>query len=47
MADNLNYPLNTFTVGFRGDGNFNELPYAQLTADFLESNHHTEVMDKE
>jgi len=47
MAENLDYPLNTFTVGFRGDGNFNELPDAQLTAEFLRSNHHAEFIGKE
>lgn len=47
MSDSLDYPLNTFTVGFRGDGNFNELPDAQATADFLGSNHHAEFIDKE
>ncbi|CAH0999526.1 Asparagine synthetase [glutamine-hydrolyzing] 1 [Neolewinella maritima] len=47
MAEKLDYPLHTFTVGFRGDGNFNELPDAQRTAEFLGSRHHAEFISKE
>ncbi|XZE54981.1 asparagine synthase (glutamine-hydrolyzing) [Planctomycetaceae bacterium SH139] len=41
MAEMLDEPVNTFSVGFGGDGLADELPYAQQVADRFGCHHHT------
>jgi asparagine synthase (glutamine-hydrolysing) len=40
-------PVNTFTLGFEGKGDFNETEYAQETARLINSNHHEVLINKE
>ncbi len=40
ISENISYPLKTFTIGFEGKGDFNELQDARETANLLESDHH-------
>ncbi len=39
-------PVNTFTLGFEGKGDFNETEYAKETAQFINSNHHQVLINK-
>jgi asparagine synthase (glutamine-hydrolysing) len=41
MAQQLNDPVNTFSVGFDGAGSNDELPYAHLVAQHFGCKHHT------
>lgn len=41
MAEQLSSPVNTFSVGFDGEGIQDELPYAQQVADAFGCAHHT------
>ncbi|QEG38972.1 asparagine synthase (glutamine-hydrolyzing) [Roseimaritima ulvae] len=41
MADELDTPVNTFSVGFAGSEGQDELPYAQIVADRFGCQHHT------
>lgn len=41
MAQELSTPVNTFSVGFGGEGEPDELPYAQAVADHFGCRHHT------
>ncbi|HEX7366913.1 MAG TPA: asparagine synthase (glutamine-hydrolyzing) [Pelobium sp.] len=47
MSQNLNYPIKTFTVGFTGKGNFNELEDAQTTATLLGSDHTSDFLSQD
>ena len=47
MAKNSSEKINTFTVGFEGKGNFNELDDARKTANFIGSTHHETFMDRQ
>lgn len=47
MASKTQYKINTFTVGFRGEGRYNELKDAADTASFIGSDHHEIYMEKE
>ncbi len=47
MSQNLNYPIKTFTVGFMGKGNFNELEDAQTTANLLGSDHTADFLTQD
>lgn len=47
MTKYLSYPVKTFTVGFKGDGNFNELRDAEITSDLLGSTHFSEFLTQE
>lgn len=46
MANKTSQKINTFTVGFEGKGNFNELDDARETAKFIGSTHHETFMDR-
>lgn len=39
-------PVNTFTLGFEGKGDFNETEYAKETARLINSEHHQVLIDK-
>lgn len=41
MAEQLTDPVNTFSVGFAGGNEADELPYAKLVADRFKCQHHT------
>jgi len=41
MVQELSTPVNTFSVGFGGEGEPDELPYAQAVADHFGCQHHT------
>jgi len=41
MKELVDGPVSTFSIGFRGPGLFDELPYAEETARRLGTNHHT------
>ena len=41
MADELNEPVKTFSVGFAGSDGSDELPYAKIVADRFGCDHHT------
>ncbi|MBK0381648.1 asparagine synthase (glutamine-hydrolyzing) [Pedobacter sp. SD-b] len=47
MSQNLGYPIKTFTVGFTGKGNFNELEDAQTTATLLGSDHTADFLGQD
>jgi asparagine synthase (glutamine-hydrolysing) len=47
MSRHCPYPIHTFTVGFEGKGNFNELNDARQTASLIESQHHEIFMERE
>ena len=47
MSRYCNYPVQTFTVGFHGNGNFNEVSDARQTASLIKSEHHDIFMDRE
>jgi asparagine synthase (glutamine-hydrolysing) len=47
MSKHCDYPLKTFTVGFHGKGNYNELDDARETAQLLQAEHHDVFMDRE
>lgn len=47
MSQHLSYPIKTFTVGFTGKGNFNELEDAQTTAALLGSDHTSDFLSQE
>lgn len=47
MADSCTYPLQTFTVGFEGKGNYNELDDARATASLIKSEHHEVFMARD
>jgi len=46
MSQNTISPIQTFTVGFKGKGNFNELDDARNTAEFIGSKHTDIFMDR-
>lgn len=46
MRDAAGYRIKTFTVGFEGDGDFNELDDARATARFLGSDHHERTISQ-
>jgi len=45
MSDESRTPINTYTVGFPGKGDFNELKDARETARILQSEHHEVTID--
>ena len=47
MAENYSNPIKTFTVGFEGKGDFNELYDARDTAKYIQSDHYDIIMSKE
>ncbi|RIJ42059.1 asparagine synthase (glutamine-hydrolyzing) [Pontibacter oryzae] len=47
MSELCTYPLQTFTVGFKGKGNYNELDDAFATASLIQSEHHEVYMARE
>jgi asparagine synthase (glutamine-hydrolysing) len=47
MARHVDRPIHTFTVGFHGQGDFNELADAKETATLLKSEHYDVQIDKE
>lgn len=47
MAKHNSHPIQTFTVGFKGKGNFNELDDARDTAKFIGAEHRDIFMDRE
>ncbi|NKI32047.1 asparagine synthase (glutamine-hydrolyzing) [Croceivirga thetidis] len=47
MAKHSNQQIKTFTVGFRGKGNFNEMDDARITAEFINSDHYDVFMNIE
>ena len=47
MSKYVNYPINTFTVGFKGEGNYNELEDAKITADLIGSDHSAEFISQD
>lgn len=47
MSQHTNYKIKTFTVGFSGQGNYNELEDASITAEFIGSEHHAEYIDQQ
>lgn len=47
MTKNSTQPVNTFTVGFNGKGDFNELADAKETASLLNSQHHEIIVEKD
>lgn len=46
MAKNNNQPIHTFTIGFRGEGDFNELADAKESAMLLNSIHHELLIEE-
>ena len=40
MAELMDRPVETFSIGFIGEERYNEFPYAQLVADRFRTNHH-------
>ena len=46
MSKKSSQKINTFTVGFEGKGDFNELDDARDTANFIGSTHHETLMDR-
>ena len=46
MAELLDYPVNTFTIGFR-EANFSELEYAETVATRFSTRHHQEILTPE
>lgn len=46
MAKNNDKPIHTFTIGFQGKGDFNELADAKETAILLESKHHELLIEE-
>ncbi len=46
MAQFMDRPVDTYTVGFRDHTHLNELDYAQLVADRFRTNHHTVLIDE-
>ncbi len=47
MSQFTSNPVNTFTLGFEGKGDFNETEYAQETARLINSEHHQVLINKE
>ncbi|RZK77235.1 MAG: asparagine synthase (glutamine-hydrolyzing) [Pedobacter sp.] len=47
MSENISTPIQTFTVGFQGKGNFNELDDARNTSEFIGSKHNEIFMDQQ
>jgi asparagine synthase (glutamine-hydrolysing) len=47
MSRNVDRPINTFTVGFHGEGDFNELADAKETSDLLKSTHYDVQIGKD
>jgi asparagine synthase (glutamine-hydrolysing) len=47
MMKHVNYPINTFTVGFKGEGRYNELDDAKVSSDFIGSVHSAEYLSQE
>lgn len=47
MSQLTSSPVNTFTLGFEGKGDFNETEYAQETARLINSEHHQVLINKE
>jgi len=46
MAMNCNHRINTYTIGFEGKGDFNELVDAEETAKLIEAEHHSLIISK-
>ncbi len=46
MMQHTSYPVNTFTVGFQGEGNYNELEDARITAELIGSRHTGEFINR-
>ena len=46
MAQFMDRPVDTFTVGFRDHTHLNELEYAELVARHFNTNHHTVLIDE-
>lgn len=44
MQQHTNYQIKTFTVGFEGEGDFNETADARESAQFIGSEHHEEII---
>lgn len=47
MANQTSKKINTFTIGFEGKGDFNELDDARETARFIGSDHHETLMNEQ
>jgi len=47
MAEESSYPIQSFTVGFEGKGNFNEINDAKETAELIRSEHRDIFMEKD
>jgi len=47
MSQHNSHPIQTFTVGFKGKGNFNELDDARDTAKFIGAEHRDIFMDRQ
>lgn len=46
MSEKSSYQIKTFTVGFEGKGNYNELDDARVTSQLINSEHHEIYMEK-
>ncbi|MCE7066595.1 asparagine synthase (glutamine-hydrolyzing) [Dyadobacter sp. CY326] len=47
MSEKSAYQIKTFTVGFEGKGNYNELDDARITSQLINSEHHEIYMEKD
>ena len=47
MSEKSSYQIKTFTVGFEGKGNYNELDDARITSQLINSEHHEIYMEKD
>jgi asparagine synthase (glutamine-hydrolysing) len=47
MTQHVSYPVRTFTVGFKGVGNYNELPDAEESARLIGSQHTAEFIERD
>lgn len=46
MSKNTNRPIQTFTIGFHGEGDYNELADARETSTLIGSEHHEVLIDR-
>ena len=47
MKENYGTEFNSFTIGFSGEGNYNEINDANITSDLLNSKQHVKTLSKE
>ncbi|MBI5747837.1 MAG: asparagine synthase (glutamine-hydrolyzing), partial [Nitrospinae bacterium] len=45
MSELMNRPVETFSIGYKGMGDYNELPYARKIASEFKTNHHEILID--